>query len=168
MKITENTTNETLELEVGGTHHSVSSDQPITIQIEQANELIMALKEIYHIRLGPLPALWKHHAIITDYKIDSMDDTEVHGPPTLENVNSAFPIGIYLGLQKYEYVSFPRPIGRFPSSHSLWYYQHNKSGQLVYPHCINLTNATLEEIQFREQCTICIKTNEDYVLRTYR
>ena len=31
VKITENTTNETLELELGGTHHSVSSDQPITI-----------------------------------------------------------------------------------------------------------------------------------------
>ena len=78
MKITENTTNETLELELGGTHHSVSSDQPITIQNEQANELIMALKEIYHIKLGPLPALWKHHnrPIITDYKIGSIDNTK--------------------------------------------------------------------------------------------
>ena len=91
-----------------------------------------------------------------------MDNTEVHGPPTLENVTSAFPNGIYLGLQKYEYVSFPCPIGRFPSSHSLWYYQHSQSGQLVYPHCHNLTNATLEEVQFREQCTKGIETNEDY------
>ena len=85
VKIMENTTNETLELELGGTHHSVSSDQPITIRIEQANERIMVLKEIYHIKLGPLPALWKHHdrPIITNYKIDYMDNTDVQGPPIL-------------------------------------------------------------------------------------
>ena len=77
-------------------------------------------------------------------------------------MTSAFPNGIYLGLQKYEYTSFPHPIGQFPSSHSLWYYQHSQSGQLVYPHCHNLTNATLEEVQFREQCTKGIETNEDY------
>ena len=46
VKITENTTNETLELELEGTNHSVSSDQPITIRIEGAHELIMALKDI--------------------------------------------------------------------------------------------------------------------------
>ena len=31
VKIMENTTNETLELELEGTNHSVSSDQPITV-----------------------------------------------------------------------------------------------------------------------------------------
>ena len=34
VKITENTTNETLELELEGTNHSVSPTQPITIRIE--------------------------------------------------------------------------------------------------------------------------------------
>ena len=53
VKITENTTNETLEPKLEGTNHSVSPTQPILIQIEQANELIMALKEIYNIKLGP-------------------------------------------------------------------------------------------------------------------
>ena len=37
VKITENTTNKTLELELEGTNYSVSSDQPITIRIEGAN-----------------------------------------------------------------------------------------------------------------------------------
>ena len=55
VKITENTTNDTLELELEGTDHSVSSNQPITIRIEGAHELIMALKEIYQIKIGPLP-----------------------------------------------------------------------------------------------------------------
>ena len=53
VKITENTTNETLELELEGTNHSVSSDQPITIRIEGAHELIMALKEIYQALYQP-------------------------------------------------------------------------------------------------------------------
>ena len=84
VKITENTTNDTLELELEGTDHSVSSNQPITIRIEQANELIMALKEIYNIKLGPLPTLWKHHdkPKITDHKIDCMDDSDMQGPQT--------------------------------------------------------------------------------------
>ena len=79
MKITENTTNETLELKLEGTNHSVSPTQPITIRIEQASELIMDLKEIYNIKLGILPTLWKHHdkPKLTDYKIDSMDDSDV-------------------------------------------------------------------------------------------
>ena len=90
----------------------------------------MTLKEIYHIKLGPLPSLWKHHdrPIITNYKIGSMDDTDVQGPPTLGNVTTSSPNGIFLGLQKYEYVSFPRPIGRFPSSPSLWYYLNSQNG----------------------------------------
>ena len=69
-----------------GTNHSVSPTQPITIRIEQASELIMALKEIYNIKLGPLPSLWKHHdkPKITDYRIDSMDDPDVQGPQTFE------------------------------------------------------------------------------------
>ena len=46
VRITENTTNETLELELEGTSHSVSSNQPITIRIEDAHELIMALQDI--------------------------------------------------------------------------------------------------------------------------
>ena len=73
----------------------------------------MALKVIYHVKLDPLPSLWKHHdgPIVTDYKIACMDDTDVQGPPTLGNVITAFPNGIYLGLQKYEYESFPCPIG---------------------------------------------------------
>ena len=89
----------------------------------------MTLKEIYHIKLGPLPSLWKHHdgPIVTDYKIACMDDTDVQGPPTLDNVTTAFPNRIYLGLQKYKFMSFPHPIGRFPSSHSLWYYHNSRS-----------------------------------------
>ena len=56
--------------------------------------------------MGPLPALWKHHdrPIITDDKIDCMDDTDVQGPPTLGNVTTAIPNGIYLGLQKHFHV----------------------------------------------------------------
>ena len=48
----------------------------------------MALKEIYHIKLGPLPSLWKHHdrPTITNYKIGCMDNVDVQGPPTLDNV----------------------------------------------------------------------------------
>ena len=78
--------------------------------------------------------------------------------------NITSPNRIYLGLQKYEYVSFPRRISQFPSSHSLWYYQNSQNGRLIYPHCHNLSNATLDEIQFCEQYTKWIKTNEEYVL----
>ena len=164
VKITENTTNETLELKLEGTNHSVSPTQPITIRIEQASELIMALKEIYNIKLGPLPTLWKHHdkPKITDYKIDSMDDSDVQGPQTFEATTTTDD-GIWLGLQKYEYVSFPRPIGRFPSSHSLWHHQNSSDGRLTYPHCHYLSNATLDEIQFGEQCDKWIKTNVEYI-----
>ena len=63
VKITENTTNDTLELELEGTEHSVSSNQPITFRIKGAHELIMALKEIYKIKLGPIPTKWRHHDV---------------------------------------------------------------------------------------------------------
>ena len=124
----------------------------------------MALKEIYNIQLGPLPSLWKHHdkPKITDYRIDSMDDPDVQGPQTFEATTTTDD-GIWLGLRKYEYVSFPRPIGRFPSSHSLWHHQNSSNGRLTYPHCHYLSNATLDEIQFREQCTKWIKTNMEYI-----
>ena len=59
VKITENTTNDTLELELEGTDQAVSPQQPITIRIEQASELIAALKGIYHATLGTLPDTWK-------------------------------------------------------------------------------------------------------------
>ena len=108
--------------------------------------------------MGTLPTLWKHHdkPKITDFKINSMDDSDVQGPQTFE-ATSTTGDGIWLGLRKYEYVSFPRPIGHFPSSHSLWH------GRLTYPHCHYLSNATLDEIQFREQCTKWIKTNVEYI-----
>ena len=61
-------------------------------------------------------------------------------------------------------MSFPRPIGRFPSSHSLWHHQNSSDGQLTYPHCHYLSNEKLEEIQFREQCTKWIKTNVEYLM----
>ena len=86
----------------------------------------MALKEIYKIKLGPLPTLWKHHdkPKITDHKIDCMDDSDMQGPQTFMATTTTDD-GIWLGLQKYEYVSFPHPTGRFPSSHSLWYRQNS-------------------------------------------
>ena len=108
VKITENTTNEALELESEGTNHSVSSDQPITIRIDGANELFKALKDVYRIKLAPLPKKWRHHDMpfVTDDKIDDMDEPDFEGPPTLSDVTAAFD-GIYHGLQKYDYVSFP-------------------------------------------------------------
>ena len=54
VKITENTTNETLELELEGTYQSVSSNQPIIFRIEGADELISVSKDIYRIKLAPL------------------------------------------------------------------------------------------------------------------
>ena len=89
----------------------------------------MALKEIYNIKLGTLPTLWKHNdkPKITDFKISSMDDSDVQGPQTFEATTTTDD-GIWLGLQKYEYVSFPHPIGRFPSSHSLWHHQNSSDG----------------------------------------
>ena len=166
VKITENTTNDTLELELEGTEHSVSSNQLITFRIEGAHELIMTLKEIFQIKIGPLvPTKWKHHdvPIVTDDKIDDLDNTDLQGPPTLADVTAAYD-GIHLGLQKYEYVSFPRPIGRFPSSHNIWYHQYSNTGITHHSHCQNLSNETLDEIQFREQCTKWIKTNVEYLM----
>ena len=61
VKINENTTNETLELELEGTNQSVSSNQPIIIRIEGSDEFIMALKDIYRIKLAPLPTIWRYH-----------------------------------------------------------------------------------------------------------
>ena len=60
-------------------------------------------------------------------------------------------------------MSFPCPIGHFPSSHSFWYHQNSDDGRLTYPNCHHLSNATLDEIQFREQCTKWIKTNVEYL-----
>ena len=102
VKITENTTNEMLELELEGTNQSVSSNQPITIRMDGAAELIMALKDISHIILAPLPTKWRHPdmPLVTDDKIDDMDETDFKGPPTLSGVTD-------LGWQKYDYVSFP-------------------------------------------------------------
>ena len=76
VKITENTTNDTLELELEGTDHSVSSNEPITIRIEGAHELIMALRDSYKIKLGPIPTKWRHHdvPVVTDDKIDDLDE----------------------------------------------------------------------------------------------
>ena len=81
----------------------------------------MALKEIYKIKLGPIPTKWRHHDVptVTDDKIDDLDNTDLQGPPTLADVTAAYD-GIHLGLQKYEYVSFPRPISRFPSLQQHW------------------------------------------------
>ena len=92
VKITENTTNDTLELELEGTEHSVSSNQPITFQIKGAHELIMALKEIYKIKLGPIPTKWRHHDVptVTDDKINDLDNTDLQGPPTLADVTAAY------------------------------------------------------------------------------
>ena len=91
VKITENTTNDTLELELEGTDRSVSSNQPITIRFEGAHELIMALRDIYQIKLGPLPTKWRHHDVpaVTDDKIDDLDNTDLQGPPTLADVTAA-------------------------------------------------------------------------------
>ena len=151
VKITENTTNDTLELELEGTDHSVSSNQPITIRIEGAHELIMALRDIYKFKVGPLPTKWRPHdvPVVTDDKINDLDNTDLQGPPTLADVTAAYD-GIHLGLQKYEYVSFPRPIGRFPSSHNIWYHQNSSTGITHHSHCQNLSNETLDEIQFRK------------------
>ena len=91
-----------------------------------------------------------------------MDDSNIEGPQTFLATSSTHN-GIYLGQQKYEYVSFTHPIGRFPSSHSLWYHQNRKDGRTTYSHCQYLLNATLEEIQFQEQCTKWIKTNAEYI-----
>ena len=84
VKITENTTNNTLELELEGTEHSVSPNQPITFRIEGAHELIMALKEIYQIKIGPLAPRWRHHDMptITDKKIKELNEPDLEGPPT--------------------------------------------------------------------------------------
>ena len=48
--------------------------------------------------------------IATDNKIGEMIKPDFEGPPTLAEVTVAFD-GIYFGLQKYNYVSFPRPMG---------------------------------------------------------
>ena len=95
----------------------------------------MALQDIYRIKLCPLPMRWRHHGIpfVIDDKIDDMDDPDLEGPPTLANVTAAFD-GIYLGLQKNEYVSFPHPIGRFPSSHNIWYHQYSDTGTTYHSH----------------------------------
>ena len=107
VKLTENTTNETLELELEGTDYSVSSNQPITIRIEGAHELIMALKEIYQIKIGPLPTRWRHHDMpnITDKKIKELNEPDLEGPPTQAEAEAAFD-GISLGTHKYDYASF--------------------------------------------------------------
>ena len=136
VKITENTTNETLELELKGTNRSVSSDQPLTIRLEGAHEPIMALKEIYQIKIWPLPTRWRHHdmSTVTENKIEELSEPDFEGPPTLSDVTAAFD-GIYLGLQKYDYVSFPRPIGCFPASHKFWYHENSDTGRKYYPNC---------------------------------
>ena len=90
VQITENTTNDTLELELEGTEHSVSSNQPITLRIEGAHELIMALKEIYLIKIGPLAPRWRHHDMptITDNKIKELNEPDLEGPPIAERHTS--------------------------------------------------------------------------------
>ena len=70
---------------------------------------------------------------VTDDKIDDMDEPDFEGPPTLSDVTAAFD-GIYHGLQKYDYVSFPWPIGRFPSSQNIWYHEHSDTGMTSYPY----------------------------------
>ena len=51
---------------------------------------------------------------ITDNKIKELNEPDLEGPPTQAEVEAAFD-GIYLGTRKYDYASFPRPIGRFPA-----------------------------------------------------
>ena len=43
----------------------------LSARIEGAHELIMALKEIYQIKIGPLAPRWRHHDMptITDKKL---------------------------------------------------------------------------------------------------
>ena len=101
-------------------------------------------------------------AVVTDDKIDDMDEPDFEGPPTLSDMTAAFD-GVHLGLQKYDYVSFPQPIGRFPSSQNIWYHEHSESGRTPYPHCHYLSNEILDEIQFREKCTKWIETNVEYL-----
>ena len=60
-------------------------------------------------------------------------------------------------------MSFPRPIGRFPAAHSIWYLENSDVGKKHHPHCQYLYNKTLEEMQFREQCTKWIYTNVEYL-----
>ena len=97
---------------------------------------------------------WRHHGIpfVIDDKIDDMDDPDLEGPPTLANVTAAFD-GIYLGLQKYKYMSFPHPIRKFSQSHNIWYHQYTDTGTTYHPHCQHLFNETVDKVQFREQCT---------------
>ena len=43
---------------------------------------------------------------ITDKKIKELNEPDLEGPPTQAEAEAAFD-GIYLGLHKYDYASFP-------------------------------------------------------------
>ena len=51
----------------------------------------MALKDIYQVKLGPLPTRWRHPDMpfVTDDKIDELDKPEFEGPPMLAYVTAA-------------------------------------------------------------------------------
>ena len=46
---------------------------------------------------------------VTEKKIKELNEPDLEGPPTHAEAETAFD-GIYLGLHKYDYASFPRPI----------------------------------------------------------
>ena len=68
----------------------------------------MALKEIYQIKIGPLAPRRRHHDMpnITEKKVKELNEPDLEGPPTQAEAEAAFD-GIYLGLHKYDYASFP-------------------------------------------------------------
>ena len=66
----------------------------------------MVSKDIFQIKLGPLPKKWGYHdmPLIANDKIDETDNSTCERPSTKSDKLSAFD-GVHFGLQNYDNVS---------------------------------------------------------------